>query len=271
MHQSTSVLPKGSKAHTSNTLAPNTHHENGAIPAGSPNSARPSHNGAVIEPLDVSSTKELDDIVCHMLPAFEGRESETNWTARERNIITLRRLTQGNAPYAFSTHFAATMKSLLDSIYKVVNSLRTTLCTTACALLQELARTLGPKMDSWIDIMMNNLLKLCSNMKKLTSQAANETIAAIIDNLSYSSRLTVHILSAAGDKNTQVRLFAAGWIRSIILRHGGNPAQFDHSGGVDSYNAAINKGLSDANPGVREAMRKAFWAFASTWPSKALE
>lgn len=223
-----------------------------------------------MQPINVSSTKELDDIVHQMLPSFEGRESEANFTARERNIMTLRRLARGNAPTSFSAHFVSVMKGLLDSIFKVVGSLRTTLCTSACNLLQELTRVLGAKMDSWIDILMNNLVKLCSNLKKITSQAAHETIAAIIEHVSYSSRLLVHILGATGDKNPQVRIYAAEWIRIFIARHGHNPAQFDPSA-VDGVSAAIIKGLSDANPGVRESMRKAFWAFAAAWSQRAQE
>lgn len=236
-----------------------------------PSSEDYSGNGPTVEPLNISSARELDELVRLMLPAFEGRESETNWNARERHINTLRRLTQGNAPSSFPTHFVNTIKNILDDIFKVVNSLRTTLCTTGCILLQELVRRLGPKADPWIDIMLNNLLKLCANMKKLSSQAANETIIVVISNVSYSTRLLTHIVSAATDKNVQVRLHAASWMREVILKQAHNPASIEHGNGLGILNQAIRKGLSDANPGVREAMRKAFWTFAETWPQKALE
>lgn len=224
-----------------------------------------------IEPLFVDSARDIDDLIRRMLPAFEGRETESNWTTRDANIATLRRLVRGNAPTSFTTHFINSIKSLLDDIFKVVNSLRTTLCTTACLLLQELVKTLGPKIDSWLDIMLNNLLKLCSSMKKMASQAANETVTVIIGNMSYTTRLLTHIVGAAADKNVQLRLYAAGWMREIILKQAHNPSSMEHGNGLGVLHQAMKKGLTDPNPAVREAMRKAFWVFAESYPQKAIE
>lgn len=224
-----------------------------------------------IEPLYVSSSKEIDELIRDILPAFEGRETESNWFLRDRHIHTLRRLTYGNAPTDFTTSYANTMKYLLDDIFKVANSLRTTLCTTACTLLQEIVRAIGPRADSWIDLLLNNLLKLCGSLKKLTSNTANETVTVAIQHVSYSTRLMSHILAAAVDKNVQLRLFAAGWMKEIIQKQADKPSTLESGNVLNELHNVITKGIADSNPSVRETMRKVFWAFAENWPDRALK
>lgn len=224
-----------------------------------------------IEPLIVASSRDLDDMVRDMLPWFEGRETEQNWVSRERNVITLRRLTRGNAPHSFPTQFLTAMKTLLDGIFKVVNSLRTTLCTAGCLMMQDLAKTCGPRIDSMVEIIMQNLIKLCSGMKKISAQSGNTTVDVVIGNVTFTSRIMAHITSAAQDRNAQLRLYAAGWIKTIIQRQARHKSSMEHAGGLDNLDKSIRKCLSDANPAVRETMRVTFWAFNSVWPRKGDE
>lgn len=237
-----------------------------------PDEAHGSQNGSDdIEPLIVASSRDLDDMVRDMLPSFEGRETEQNWISRERNVITLRRLTRGNAPHSFPTQFLTGIKTLLDGIFKVVNSLRTTLCTAGCLMMQDLAKTCGPRIDSMVEIIMQNLIKLCSGMKKISAQSGNTTVDVVIGNVTFSSRILQHITSAAQDRNAQLRLFAAGWIKTIIQRQARHKNSMEHGGGLDNLDKSIRKGLSDANPSVRETMRVTFWVFNSVWPRKGDE
>lgn len=210
-------------------------------------------------------------MVRDMLPCFEGRETEENWVARERNVITLRRLTRGNAPQSFPTQFIGGIKSLLDGIFKVVNSLRTTLCTNGCLVIQDLAKTCGPRIDSMVEIMMQNLIKLCGGMKKISAQNGNVTVDAVIGHVTFTARILQHITSASQDRNAQLRLSAAGWIKTVISKQARHKSTMEHAGGLDNLDRSIRKGLSDANPAVRETMRGTFWAFFNVWPGKANE
>ncbi|OJJ49885.1 hypothetical protein ASPZODRAFT_149341 [Penicilliopsis zonata CBS 506.65] len=224
-----------------------------------------------IEPLNIASTRDIDDLVREMMPYFEGRESEDNWLYRERHALTLRRLTRGNAPHHFSTQYIAAIKTLLDGIFKVVNSLRTTLSTTGCLLIQDIAVTCGPKLDPMVEIIVQNLIKLCAGMKKISAQNGNDSFVAIIENVTYNSRILQHVSSAAQDKNVQLRLHATGWIKTLINRQARHQISIDHAGGLDVVEKCIRKSLADANPGVREAMRSTFWAFYKVWPDRANE
>lgn len=242
-------------------------------PAGDelPDDAHERNYSEDVEPLIVASSRDVDDMVRDMLPWFEGRESEQNWVARERNVITLRRLSRGNAPQSFPTQFLAGTKSLLDGVFKVVNSLRTTLCTAGCLLIQDLARTCGPKIDSMVEIMMQNLIKLCCGMKKISTQNGSNTVDVVIGHVSFTPRILQHITSAVQDRNAGLRLYAAGWLKTVMNKNARYKGVFEHNGGLDLLEKGIKKGLTDANPAVRETMRGTFWVFFTVWPAKGNE
>ncbi|RAK82943.1 ARM repeat-containing protein [Aspergillus costaricaensis CBS 115574] len=222
-----------------------------------------------VEPIIVSSAREIDEFVRLMTPYFEGRESEDNWVHREKSVITLRRLTHGNAPHAYSQTFVAAIKSILDGIFKVVNSLRTTMGTNGCLLIQDLARKCGPRIDPMMEIILQNLIKLCAGMKKITAENGNLTVDTVIGNVSYTHRILQHVYAASQDKNVQLRLFSAGWYITLINKQAGHKSSIEHGGGTELIERSLKKGLGDANPGVREAMRKTFWTYHSVWPQKA--
>lgn len=217
----------------------------------------------------MSSSRDIDDLARDMLPWFDGKESEDNWMKREKNVILFRRLTRGNAPNDFSQAYVHAAKTLLDGFFKVVNSLRTTLCTNGCLLIQDMARICGPKIDSMVEIMMQNLIKLCSALKKISAQSGNLTVDAVIGNVTFNIRLLQHVHWASQDKNVQVRLFAAGWLRTLINRQSHHKSTVEHGGGLDLIEKSIKKGLGDANPGVREATRGTFWTFFTVWQDRA--
>ncbi|KAJ5147234.1 Protein stu1 [Penicillium atrosanguineum] len=158
----------------------------------------------------------------HMLPWFDGKESEDNWLKREKNVILFRRLTCGNAPHDFSQSYLGATKTLLDGIFKVI-----------------------------------------------AAQNGNATVEAVLGNATYSIRIMQHVHWACQDKNVQVRLFAAGWLRMLIIRQAHQKSTIEHGGGLDLIEKSIKKGLGDANPGAREGFRSTFWTFYGVWPSQA--
>lgn len=244
-------------------------------PASTPaaaSSSRPSPSQeSDLQPMTVASSREIDDLVRDMLPCFEGRETEQNWLLRERNIITLRRLTLGSAPHRFPEAFIGGVKAILDGSFKAVNSLRTTVSTNGCLFIQDLARCCGSQIDSMVEIIMQNMVKVCANMKKITAQNGNATVSVIIDNVSYHIRLLQHVSNACQDKNVQLRLFGSGWLKTLLTRQAPYKNSMEHGGGLTLIIMSLKKGLSDANPGVREAMRGVYWFFVSIWPSRADE
>ena len=255
---SSAVIPSSStsEASTTSTLA---------IQA----STIPDPEAEDIEPIMVLSSRDVNDIFSDMSSYFEGKESEKNWNHREKSLFKLRRLIRGNAPAEFHTAFISGFKGLLEGVLKAINSLRTTLSTMGCKFLQEFAAIAGHGLDSVVEILLQDLVKLCGGTKKLSAQNGNTTLIAIFTHVTYSPRLMQHIWNAAQDKNVQPRSFAALWVETLIKKYGHEKRVLEHGGSLDLIQKCVKRGLEDANPGVRNNARPVFWEFRKIWPDRA--
>ena len=230
--------------------------------------APPSQDDTPLEPMYVHSQRELDEHFRSMASYFEGKETEHNWLLRDKGVLKMRRLTKGNAPTEFHTAFVADVKSLLDGILKVANSLRTTMSTNGCQLVQELCRTLGSAIDPMVEILLQSFVKMTANTKHIAAENGNVTVDTIFSHASYNKRLMEHVWSACQDKNVNTRTYAPEWLKIVLKRQQHNKGHFESSGGLDVAEKCIKKGLADANPRVREGVRGTYWAFARIWPDK---
>ncbi|KAG9230796.1 hypothetical protein BJ875DRAFT_487625 [Amylocarpus encephaloides] len=222
-----------------------------------------------VEPSYVNTQRELDDIFKEMHPHFESKESEANWLKREQSCTKLRRLNAGNALSDFHDAFLAGIKSLLDGILKAVNSLRTSLSKEGCSVVQEIARAAGSGLDPMVEILLQNLVKLCGGTKKISSQNGNLTVDIIISKVTYNIRIMQHIWLACQDKNVQPRTYATGWLKTLLKKESHHKSHLEHTGGLDLIEKCLKKGLADPNPSVRENMRSTYWAYAQIWPTRA--
>ncbi|KAI2617019.1 ARM repeat-containing protein [Hypomontagnella submonticulosa] len=234
-----------------------------------PTTPMPETKAESVEPSYVNTQRELDDIFKDMHQWFEGKETEQNWLKREESIIKLRRLIAGNAPSDFPEAFVAGCRALLDGIIKASVSLRTSLSKEGCALVQDLANTFGPGIDHMVELLMQTFIKLCAATKKISSQLANVTVDTLIGKTSYNARIMQHIWGACQDKNVQPRLYATGWLKTLLKKEAHHKSHLEHGGGLDTIDKCIKKGLNDPNPGVREKMRSTYWAYAAIYPARA--
>jgi CLIP-associating protein 1/2 len=229
----------------------------------------PPQEAVPMDPLYVHTLRELEDIFREMAPHFEGKETEHNWMARDKDILKLRRLNKGNAPSEFLAAYVIGLKSVLDGILKVANSLRTTVSTNGCQCVQELARSLGPSLDPMVELLIQNFIKMSANTKPIASNNGSTTVEILLSNVSYKERLMQHMLLSFQEKNVQTRTYASGWLKTLIKKHAAQKSHIEHSGGAELAEKCLKKGLADANPKVRENTRATYWAFAQIWPARA--
>lgn len=222
-----------------------------------------------VEPSYINTTRELDNMFQDMRGYFDDRESEHNWKLREQSIKRLRKLLAGNAATDFYDQFLAGLRGLLDGIIKAVNSLRTSLSQEGCNLVQDIAVTYGPGMDPMVELLMQTLIKLAASTKKIASQNANVCIDTIIARVTYTTRIMVHVTGACTDKNAQPRLYASGWLKTLLNKEAHHKSHIEHGGGLELLENGIKKGLLDPNPGVREKMRSTYWKYHELWPARA--
>ena len=217
--------------------------------------------------MEFESPKQLEAAFRDMQQSFDGKETEQNWQQREKNVAKLKRITAGQAPQMLTNAYLIGVRLLLDGILKTVNSLRTTLSTAGCSLVQDIANASGPGIDNMVEILLQNFVKLCANTKPITRINGDETVLAILSNASYHLRLMQHVQVASQDKNTHPRRFACGWLRKIIKKHPRHV--IEHAGGLDLIEKCLKASLQDRDKDVREAMRPTYWAFTRRWPERA--
>lgn len=223
-----------------------------------------------LDPLYVSTNRELEDIFADMKTLFEGKETEHNWLQRDKAVTKIRRLLKGDADKDFHAVFVTGIRAVMDGINRIASSLRTTVCTNACQLAQELARALGPALDPIVEMMITNYIKMSSNTKQIAANHGSTTVEIILSNVSYNKRMLEHIWFAYQEKNVQTRTCATTWLRVMIRKHGGaHKSQIEHSGGLELAEKCLKRGFGDANPKVREGTRAGFWAFHAIWPDHA--
>lgn len=222
-----------------------------------------------LDPIYVESARDIDNLFREMLPFFEGAESEQNWKHREQSTLKIRKVTKGNAYDDYPVAYLAGIKLLLNGLIGVAESLRTTQCTLGCHCIQDVARRTGPNLDPMVEILLQSLMKLCGQTKKISAANGDMSVTCIISQVSFNARLAQHIYGATQDKNVSPRLFACGWLMTVLTKHGHHKNVIDHNGALESINKSITAGLMDRDASVRTRMRPTYWAFARLWNDRS--
>ncbi|KAG4305181.1 hypothetical protein PORY_001351, partial [Pneumocystis oryctolagi] len=227
--------------------------------------------GAEMEQMDaawVYSSKELEAEIQEMVVSFEGKETDNNWVVRERHIMRLRALLRGNVYKEYGSVFMSGFKMLVEGVIKAISSLRTTLSLAGLQLIKDVAMVVGPAMDSLVEILLVNLVRISGLTKKIISRAAQVTVNVLIANVSYHPKIVQQLLVASQDKNPSTRQYAAGWLRTLLEAHVESKTYMENSGGLDIMEKVIKNGISDANSAVRTEMREVLRCFSEIWPDR---
>lgn len=204
-----------------------------------------------------------------MLPYFEGAESEQNWKHREKSALKIRKLTKGNAYDDYPASYLAGIKLILNGLIGVAESLRTTQGSLGCHCIEDVARRTGTSLDPFVEILLQSLVKLCGQTKKIAAANGDLSVTCIISHASFNARIAQHIHGATQDKNVSPRLFACGWLMTVLTKHGHHKSVFEHHGALDLVGKSITAGLMDRDASVRTRMRPTYWAFARLWSDRS--
>lgn len=69
-----------------------------------------------MDPIHVSTRRQLEDIFQQLVPLFEGNETELNWSLRDDAVKKLQKITYGDAPHRYPKVYAAGMKAFLIGV-----------------------------------------------------------------------------------------------------------------------------------------------------------
>jgi CLASP N terminal len=218
------------------------------------------------KPLEISSPRDFDDMSQAMHGVFEGKETEQNWDKRRKAVIKISRVTHGNAPNEYRAPYTSFIKSQLDSILKVVDSLRTNVTTTGLNTLQHIAGTLGQGVDFMVDFVADTLITRSCNTSKVKRDPAIATFETIVSNATCNKNLLHYIVSASEHKDPNARTAVSTWLMAILNKNG---RHCDQAGVLDLIDKCIKNGLNDAKPQVRTPMRTTYATYATLWPDRA--
>ena len=111
---------------------------------------------------------------------------------------------------------------------------------------------------------------MASLTKKIIAQQSQATVTTIINHTSPLPRLVIPLLSSyVQDKAVQSRTYAMGHIKTFLAAHGQRAKHaIEASGGVETLEKCVKKGLADPNPAVKDTTRQVFWVFDEVWSDR---
>ncbi|KAH7887935.1 clasp N terminal-domain-containing protein [Phlebopus sp. FC_14] len=239
----------------------------------SPPLPQPSNETAsAVEPAFIASSRDLENEFAAMAKAFEGKETEHNWAARDRGIQRVRGMLKGDIHIRYPHVFLQCLKDgFIQSSLKTLASLRTTVSANTCSLYAELATALGTGIDPFCDMLFSNLLRMAGFTKKIIAQQSQQSLSMIIQHASAHPRMLLPSLwSTLQEKTVQSRTFVVSHIKQYLEVHGQrSKSHIESVGGLEILERSLKKALVDANPAVRENARNVFWVFDGVWHDSA--
>ncbi|WWC88149.1 uncharacterized protein L201_003054 [Kwoniella dendrophila CBS 6074] len=232
-----------------------------------------SGTGDEVDVVYLASPHDVSNELAAMLPHFEGKETEHNWAPREKAVVRIRGMLRGGVWPKFNEAFIQGLKNgILEGVLKTIVSLRTTVAQQSCYLMKELAETLGPSFDQFVEHLLPILAKMAGYTKKIIADRSQACVSAIIIHTHVHSRLFIaHIAAGVSDKNVQTRHYSTGHLKTFLDIHGNKSKHTIETtpGLSEQLEGSVKKSLADVNPGVRDLARQAFWSYYSIWKQKA--
>lgn len=242
----------------------------GGAPASTQPQAQPAHSDVEkLDPVYTASSKDLEKEFEAMHALFSGKETEQNWIPRETQIKRLRGMLRGEVHLQYADLFVQGVKSNIDGIMAIAQSLRTTLSLNAINLCVDLSQFLRSQMDSFAEPVVSCLMRMATLTKKIVVQHSQNALSTILHNVSYSSRILNVLQAGINEKAPAPRQYSITHLRVLVETHSAHKHLIEQTGGVTVFEGSIKKALADANPGVREQGRTTYWSFHSVWPAQS--
>ena len=129
---------------------------------------------------------------------------------------------------------------------------------------------LGAGLDPYVDTLLSNLLRMAGFTKKIVAQTSQATVVIIISNTSPQPRTIIPLLwTGLQEKTPQARSTIIEHVKTYLDLHGSRAkTAVESSGSFDILENCIKKSLTDANAGVRQNARPAFWSFEGLWKER---
>ena len=197
----------------------------------------------------------------------KAKRPSTIGSSETMPLPSCRKSPKSHVPREYHHAFVTGIKTLLDALIICALSERTTLSNSGCQCLSALAKNLGTSIQPMLDYLLPAIIKLCASTKPISQRAADVVYKDIIvGSKTYHKALLHHTATAFTSENASARIYAPGWLESLIKFYG---PQIDHHGGSKQVEDSVKRSVNDANSKARENSRSLYWSFVKQWPTRA--
>ncbi len=206
------------------------------------------------------SGKELEETLrkCHDVLKNENED----WNKRVDCLKKIRSLlVAGATKYE---EFFDYLNMLLPAFLASIKDLRSLVVREACITVAYLSKRLESKFDHFAESVLNSLINLIQNSKKIIASSGLVCIRFIL-RYTHTPRLIPIIANNLNSKSKDIRRACCEFI-NLILQTWPVHSLEKHA---NSIQEAIKKGIADADAEVRSLSRLAFAAFAQNFPEMA--
>ncbi|XP_078377626.1 LOW QUALITY PROTEIN: CLIP-associating protein 1-like [Oculina patagonica] len=189
-------------------------------------------------------------------------DDKNDWEHRVAALKKIRSLVIGGA--LEYDNFISLLR-LQEGAFKLsTKDLRSTIIREACVTLSYLSTVLKNQFDHTAEAVLPTLINLITNSAKIMATSGHACIRFILKN-THAHRLIPILTNNLTSKSSVIRrrcceyidLFLVTWDTSTIKPR------------LSEIEEAIRKGISDADPEARAAMRRAFWHYHEHFRDKA--
>ena len=159
-------------------------------------------------------------------------------------------------------------KFFVDAMLQSALSLRTSLSLAGLSVMGNFINSFSTRIiDTVAEQLFNGLVKASSQSKKIISTEVSHVFQQLLEKTSHGTRFIPQLFALIDDKNVHLRENCIQAL-SIILKSS-KKEQIEKSGHFSLIEKSMDKGLTDAQPHIREHHRDLFYTYQHTWPGKA--
>jgi len=164
----------------------------------------------------------------------------------------------------YEDEFFNALKQITVAFTLQVKDLRSQIVREACITIAFLSRSLGHRLEIFVEQSMSHLINLIQNSAKVMATSGLVAIRFIIEN-THSTRLIPLIANGISSRSKEIRRYSCEFLNQLL--------QTWDTHHLDKHLAliqtCIKKGIADADQEARVFSRKAFWSFSSHYPQQA--
>ncbi|XP_039287567.1 CLIP-associating protein 2 isoform X3 [Nilaparvata lugens] len=211
--------------------------------------------------LQVFSAREVDDHMTKIRDTIS--DANQDW---EKRVDALKRMRSvvvaGGANF---DEFHAQIRLFVPPFQLSLKDLRSQVVREACLTIAYLCRTLGNRVDRFAENLLAHLIGLLLNSAKIMASSGLVCIRFILQYVHNNRLIPIICDHLSKSKSKEIRRACCEFL-DLIVHSWPTPPMEKH---IATLQAAIKKGIADADSEARFCARKAYWGFKQHFPDQA--